>query len=489
MKRVISIVLVLCLLPAALAVPALAAEAVPSSVYDLLSAVEYSRSDSNGNSSLSPRPSMFISKASWVEFSWVPTIAGPVDSGLIAVECSSRPASVQMFYGGSFVDLSFDHSISGVHYYKLFSIPAVSPYEIRVNFSSLFTGSVVILSMYGFSDNAIDVSTVNYFTNVIIGDPDLGFRSVEPVDSGSSMLPVASQWDGPYDYPEGEELLYAECYYKVSSPFDYGRSVSFLVYTIGEIQNVGARLETSSGTVIAGLTSSTQSCGDSQIVVQFDEEMYRCKVYVVSVDLQGYDLKDRVVTLSYEVAPVHSSSAVEWSFAFYSQLTAAAFLPLEPDPNLFSRFVLWLRGRFDDVTSTISTWGQNIVDVINPPESDTSAGDTLVQQGQQIHEFEQQQQVILQDSVGTLQQFSNISGFSASLAFVSGYVTQAFDSLGDFQIVITLPLVIGVVLFLASRVRGFDKPAKHDPKPRRPSAGTSSGPDDIKYSWYIGGSD
>lgn len=462
MKRVISIVLVLCLLPAALAVPVLAAEAVPALVYDLLTAVEYTRSDSNGNSNLSPRPSFYVTDATWVEFSWIPTIAGEVDRVQLAVECFRLPTSVQFFTGGSFVDLHHVSTKSGVHYYTISDIGAVAPYRIRVNFSDPFTSTVAINSMYGFCDNAIDVSTVNYFTNVMIGDPVLGYRDVETVDSGSAMLPVASEWYGPYDYDEGEELLYAECYYKASAPFDYGQSVSFLVYTIGEIQNVGARLETSSGSVIAGLTSSVQACGDSQIVVQFDEEMYRCKVYVVSVDLQGYSLTDRVITLSYEVLPVHSSGALEWSYGFYSQLTAAAFLPLEAEPNFFARFVFWLRGRFDDVNATIATWGQNIIDAINPPESDTSAGDTLVQQGQQIHEFEQQQQQILQDSVGTLQQFSNIGGFSASLTFVSGYVAKTFDALGDFQIVITLPLVIGVILFLASRVRGFDKPHKHN---------------------------
>lgn len=462
MKRVISIVLVLCLLPAALAVPALAAEAVPASVYDLLTALEYTCSVSNGGLTVSDRPYVSVSNTSYVQFLWTSSVDFVADRIVIAVECDIRPTDVKTYDGEKYLSLTFDSSHNGIHYYSISGSSVFNPYRVFVSINSGYSGVVGLYSVYGFLDDAIDVSTVNYFTNVMIGDPVLGYREVESVDSGSAMLPVASEWYGPYDYAEGEELLYAECYYKAPAPFDYGQSVSFLVYTIGEIQNVGARLETSSGSVIAGLTSSVQACGDSQIVVQFDEEMYRCKVYVVSVDLQGYSLIDRVITLSYEVLPVHSSGALEWSYGFYSQLTAAAFLPLEAESNLFSRFVSWLRGRFDDVNATIATWGQNIIDAINPPESDISAGDTLVQQGQQIHEFEQQQQQILHDSVGTLQQFSNIGGFSASLSFVSGYLTKTFDALGDFQIVITLPLVIGVILFLASRVRGFDKPHKHN---------------------------
>lgn len=497
MKRVISIILVMCLLPAALAVPALAAEAVPASVYDLLTAVEYKITYPDGSSVLRSRASGYLSQDTYIEISWDPTVQAQLDRFVIGIQFASVPSKVEFYNGSVYVPLTYDSSAGGIHY---FTMPGANyiPYFVRISFDSPVTGHCFIRSFYGFLDNAVEVDIVDYFSNAVVGDPTLGIRSVLTVDNGSSMLPVASDWYGPYDYPEGEELLYAECFYKASAPLPYAQSISYLVYTIGDIRNVGARVENSDGNIIAGLSSVVDSCGDSQIVVEFYEEMYRCKVYTVTVDLEGYDLTDRVITLSYEVLPVHSSGFTEYGWGFYSQLTAAAFLPMQAEPNFFARFVSWLRGRFDDVTSTISTWGQNIVDAINPPEADTSAGDTLVQQGQQIHEFEQQQQVILQDSVGTLQQFSNISGFSASLAFVSGYVTQAFDALGDFQIVITLPLVIGVILFLASRVRGYDKPSKHDPKPRsarsarssaRPSAGTSTGPDDIKYSWYIGGSD
>lgn len=371
MKRVLSLLLALCLIPAALAVPVGAVDVFPASVYDLLTAVEYTRIDSNGNINVSPRSSFWIEKALYAEFQWVPTVDFPVSRIQLSITAPRKPSEVLIWLGGSFVPLNFSASSNGVYYYTYDSLAAVSPYRVRVSFDNACTGTVALRAMYGYNDNAIDITSVDFFNNVFIGDPELGYRDIVTGDSGTSPLPVAADWYGPYeygDYGDTEQMLYAECYYKVTAPIGYAQSISYLVYCVGDIRNVGCRLEDSSGNIIGALSSSVEPCGDSQIIVSFHEEMYRLHVYRITADLDGYDLTGRVLSLGFEVEPVHSSAAAEYGWGYYSQLTAAAFLPPETQPNFFSRFVSWLSGRFTDLNLTIENWGQKIVDAISPSD-------------------------------------------------------------------------------------------------------------------------
>lgn len=374
MKRVLSLLLALCLIPAVLAVPVGAVDVYPASVYDLLTAIEYTRIDSNGNTTVSPRSSLWIETALYAEFQWIPSVDFPVSRVQLSITAPRKPSEVLIWLGGFFVPLDFTASSNGVYYYTFDSLSAVSPYRVRVSFDSSVTGTVALCAMYGYNDNAIDITSVDFFNNVFIGDPALGYRDIVTGDSGSSLLPVAADWYGPYeygDYGDTEQMLYAECYYKTTSPIGYAQSISYLVYCVGDIRNVGCRLEDSSGNIIGALSSSVEPCGDSQIIVSFHEEMYRLHVYRITADLDGYDLTGRVLSLGFEVEPVHSSSAAEYGWGYYSQLTAAAFLPPESEPNFFSRFVSWLSGRFADLNLTIDNWGQKIVDAISPPAPDT----------------------------------------------------------------------------------------------------------------------
>lgn len=369
MKRVISLILVLCLILAALAVPAMAAEAAPASVYDLLTAVEYMRFDSNGNSSVSPRSSLWFQDGLYVEFQWVPTVDSNVSRVQLSLAAPSKPSDVLIWQGGSFVSMTFSASFNGVYFYTFVSLNAVSPYRVRVVYDSPTSGTVALRSMYGYNDNAIDVTSVDFFNNIFVGDPDLGYRAIVTGDSGTAPLPVAADWYGPYEfYGDNEQMLYAECYYKAAAPIGYAQSISYLVYCVGDIRNVGCRVEDSSGNIIAALPTIVEACGDSQIIVAMHEEMYRLHVYRITADLEGYDLTGRLISLGFEVEPVHSSAVWDYAWGYYSQLTAAAFLPPVTEPNFFSRFVYWLSGRFTDVTSSISNWGQKIVDALSPDD-------------------------------------------------------------------------------------------------------------------------
>lgn len=116
---------------------------------------------------------------------------------------------------------------------------------------------------------------------------------------------------------------------------------------------------------------------------------------------------------------------------------------------------------FQDLKINLAAWFNELKQVLNP-SSDTSQGDALKEQGQQMAEYEKQHQDVLANGVNTLQASSNIGHFATALAFVGNYTTSTFNSLGDYQVVITLPLTIGLIMFLASRAPGNSRPRKSD---------------------------
>lgn len=91
-----------------------------------------------------------------------------------------------------------------------------------------------------------------------------------------------------------------------------------------------------------------------------------------------------------------------------------------------------------------------------------SVPDDLKQQQQeaqnQLTDYEQKEQAVF-DNLNTsldnlnLNQYSNFSpSIVSSMAFINGYVTKGFDGLGDFKIILFLPMVIGIGLSVIGRM-------------------------------------
>lgn len=117
----------------------------------------------------------------------------------------------------------------------------------------------------------------------------------------------------------------------------------------------------------------------------------------------------------------------------------------------FDNLKMWISDQTSSIRGYFTDLKTFLTNLLNP-SADTSAGDTLVDKGNQIHDFESGHQDVLTGSYDTLAGAAAVGTFSSALAFVSGYTTKVFNELGDFQVVYTLPLVLGLILFLCSRV-------------------------------------
>lgn len=130
-----------------------------------------------------------------------------------------------------------------------------------------------------------------------------------------------------------------------------------------------------------------------------------------------------------------------------------------------------LNGWISDQTTALSNKLDEVIGVLNP-ETDSSASDSLLDQSDQIHAFESSHQDVLSNGLTIMQGASVISRphFASALSFIATTSSIAFQKLDFMQIIYTLPLVIGLIMFLASRAPGrrHDSPRKVDEtKPSR----------------------
>ena len=380
MKRVLSLLLAFCLIPVVLAVPVGAATLVPASLYDLLGDVDYRLFYGSELYGSYAQPLREINTTS-SEWRWNVTSNHTFGVLIVAVIADTKPASVKLFYDGSYHELSFlytKNSTNKVHYYQLIKSCYFDNHEVRVSasWSSTYTGVFGIDAFYGYVNQAITVTSADFFCNLLIGDPALGYRFTQAGYSGTGdALPAGFAWCGPYEYDTDEKLLYGEFYYKVKSPLPRADSITFMVYSVGALDVVGCRLDKSDGNTVAGLDCDIEYCGENQVVVEFYEEMYRSNVYMVTADLSGQELGSVDIVLSFRALPVDSAAVEQFGWGVFGSLQSCAIMPEVSDTPWWSSFGTWLNAQLtylkisiDNVTSSVRIWGQNIVDALSPAD-------------------------------------------------------------------------------------------------------------------------
>lgn len=76
----------------------------------------------------------------------------------------------------------------------------------------------------------------------------------------------------------------------------------------------------------------------------------------------------------------------------------------------------------------------------------------------EVDDFQQSQMDILDDNMDKLVDSVDFSGFIPALEFIMSQVNNIFDGLGDFSVVLTLPLYLGLFFYICSRVPGGTVP-------------------------------
>lgn len=435
MKRILVLALALIMAVSSLAVPSYAAEVVPDAIVDLKYGVEYF---------LYQNDSLFGSKASPYEWfanitkfraDW--TISNTVQFRTIIVGVIADRVPDAVYIGNSSPGkayCAYDRSVGNVHYFQTWDfLDITQAIQVHVDFNSAYTGWVGVDTIYGLYSDSIDVTNVNYFSNAWIYDTvdpgdGVGFAQIHQVDSESNAsLPVFSDWSGPSG-SEVYHLDHGEMFVKVpysSHNLNLASSITYLIYSAGEIYDVGARLEDSSGNILADLSATVSGGGESQIVWQSYENIHRLKVYTVTVDLTGYELRNKYISLSYNIDRVFASYVYEYDYGFYTQVTGIAVSKMTSETPWYSIFAMWLKNQYlqisDRIVAVSNTIG-HFASILNSSISDVNS--SIISWGQQLH-----------SSLGSFQSgviswFESING---TLHFYFQELISIFNSSGDNQ--------------------------------------------------------
>lgn len=146
----------------------------------------------------------------------------------------------------------------------------------------------------------------------------------------------------------------------------------------------------------------------------------------------------------------HTSSIISKINDFYSNLYSRL-------TELFLYVDSWIEIQTDAIVSAI---------VGDPSDSEDldDGADRIKDDIDDIGQFEQNQQAVLDKNFDTIQDSVSIAGFAAALAFVQSYTNLIFVGVGDYIIVFLLPLFLGLFFYICSRVPGATRWRSRPPK-------------------------
>lgn len=362
MKRILVLSLALILAVGSLAVPSYAAESSVHSTVDLMQAVSYDlyRNGTYSKSFFGSTSEAWLNNSTSAAWVWSSPHTGKFDSMVVTIAARSQPSSF-VYYDPSGNNrtgtLVGKKSAGAVTYfqYTFGSSTAAAGFKFEATWSSNYTGEFMIVSAFGNLENTVSFSNVSYFANAILyhsvsdgleSPPEDEIRHpLSVASSSSSQLPVIVDFPGPTG-SDFYSMEYGEVFLKLpfTDSFKYFDSVSYLVYTAGEILSSGSRLESPEGHVVDGLSFDIEYCGETQMLFELEENFHRLQCYVITVDTKGLDLSDKVLTLQLNIDRVFGSYIYQYDFGFYFQCSSIVGKYDVNDIPWYAHFGLWLEG-------------------------------------------------------------------------------------------------------------------------------------------------
>ena len=204
-----------------------------------------------------------------------------------------------------------------------------------------------------------------------------------------------------------------------------------------------------------------------------------CWHYVYTVDVSGYDLSSYNIMCALSViGDPNPSIPTQYRFKF---TVLSSCVGLNPDSGSpFRAFTAWLNTQFSNIRTSISTLGTTIVSqfsglktslsvwfssleqkiqsAVNPtvPDAVSDSQNSVDSDIGAMEEFEKSQYDKINNGVSSVQTgvSSGIGNFHSALAFVQTYTTGIAAGIKDYLIVFTLPIFVGIFLYICSRAPG-----------------------------------
>lgn len=210
--------------------------------------------------------------------------------------------------------------------------------------------------------------------------------------------------------------------------------------------------------------------------------------YVVTVDVSGYKLDSLDIVCDFSVFGVKKGDTDSYSFGF--ELLSSC-VGLYPDSGSFFRgFIPWLNTQFSNIKSAImslgttittqfsqlktslSGWftalGNKIEAAINPtPKQDTTDSQDGVSDGLgAMEQFEQDGFGKIENGMSSMETdiSTGVKSFLPALSFIRKYTDHVASGISDYLLVFTLPIFVGLFLFICNRLPGVTRFGSSRPK-------------------------
>lgn len=451
MKRILVLFLAFVLAVTSLAVSSFAAEADDPTIFNMLTALEYDLYVGNRFSNSTLKPSYFASSsAGLTDYGWQFEYQTSVRFNKIVctVQSSRVPELFYLNQRGGIGNVVGEYlgSVGNFHTFVFTNIDITDTFYFRCLWSTVYSGDFNLVSCYGFITQSLNVTSLSsWFSNAVFryrfydeesGKEELEGYSPYSVGSGSnSSLPLSASFIGP-GYGQNYELTHGEFFGKVKMTSAYLDSGAIVLFTSGEIDSFGVRLEDANGTPISGVSSYLEYFGETQRVFELDENFERIHMYVLHFDLFGLRLSDRYLAFDINVLPVWGAASWEYGQGFYCEVNTISLFPTIEELPWYSVFADWLGKQFD-----------RLIDVFEGEDASDLAGDVQ----DQVDDFKDMQDAI--DSVTTpdvddididisglvstdqLQSVTSVYSLIFGVPFISNFVTLVvIFGLGSFLV-------------------------------------------------------
>lgn len=207
--------------------------------------------------------------------------------------------------------------------------------------------------------------------------------------------------------------------------------------------------------------------------------LYRCTGYVitdpVNPTLYYFQNLSNVIANCFAVLQARQDAAFQDQVQFHSDMISG-FQELQTsiveriglmDSNLASKLnyiyniLVSMDSHILNFMSSMESWFSTVSGKLDQLIGGTTEGDELSQGAEdlgesvdQIQDYEQSQQAVLDISLPEIQASVAITGFTAALAFVQRYINLGWSGIGDLSIIYTMPIFIGLFFVICGRVSG-----------------------------------
>lgn len=449
MKRILVLSLALILAVSSLAVPTYATETNNSSMINMLTGVQYDfyKDGVKQHSSFSPNVDTWVSKAKNAAWVWSDLPVDRYGALILTIYVTSVPDHV--YYDdldGNLVECFLwgsEQVSSGYHLqYKVTGFDPSGTVRITAAWNNSYSGNFGIISCFGYLDDCVTFTNVSYFANALLFDngggeyeppqeDDFLFpHSVANVNNAS--LPVTVDFSGPTG-SQFYTLDYGEVFLKLpfTNTLKFFDSVTYLVYTSGKILSAGARLEGSDGSVIDGLSIDIEYCGETQMIFELHENFQRLQCYVITVDVKGHNLENKLLTLQADIESVMGSFVYEYDRGFYFQCSSIVGKYDVNDVPWYSYFGLWLNevlaANNNSLISVISSGFNRLAELLGASGDSDQFQDNVDDQGDRLDQMDDALSSVTKPALDHVD--TNISGIvsDADLANTGHVYTYIID--------------------------------------------------------------